>query len=64
MRPYFRKVYRSYEEFEREELRSADGLHQSIDDLIDDMFAEELDFEPGGPARRARTGDDEADDAS
>jgi len=61
MRPYFRKVYRSFEEFEREELRPGDSLHLSIDDLIDDMFAEELDFEPAGPARR-RTGDDQADD--
>ena len=54
MRPYFRKVYRTYEEFEREELRPGDGLHRSIDDLIDDMFAEELDFEPAEPRRRDR----------
>lgn len=36
------KVYRSFEEFERDELRRLDGLHLSIDDLLDDMFGEEL----------------------
>ena len=63
MRPYFRKVYRSFEEFEREELRHSDRLHMSIDDLIDDMFAEELDFEPAksGSARADRS--DDGDDA-
>ena len=41
------KVYRSFEEFERDELRKLDGLHMSIDEMLDDMFADELDFEPG-----------------
>jgi hypothetical protein len=41
------KVYRSFEEFERDELRKLDGLHTSIDDMLDEMFADELDFEPG-----------------
>jgi hypothetical protein len=40
------KVYRSFEEFERDELRKLDGLHVSIDDMLDEMFADELDFEP------------------
>ena len=39
------KVYRSFEEFERDELRKLDGLHVSIDDMLDEMFADELDFE-------------------
>lgn len=45
------KVYRSFEEFERDELRKLDGLHVSIDDMLDEMFADELDFEPGGNKR-------------
>jgi len=36
------KVYRSFEEFERDELRKLDGLHVSIDDMLDEMFADEL----------------------
>ncbi len=34
------KIYRSFEEFERDELRKLDGLHVSIDDMLDEMFAE------------------------
>jgi len=41
------KVYRSFEEFERDELRKLDGVHVSIDDMLDEMFADEIDFEPG-----------------
>jgi hypothetical protein len=51
------KVYRSFEEFERDELRKLDGLHVSIDDMLDEMFADELDFEPG--AKNNREDDDE-----
>ena len=47
------KVYRSFEEFERDELHKLDGLHVSIDDMLDEMFAEELDFDGGG-ARKGR----------
>jgi len=39
------KVYRSFEEFERDELRKLDGLHVSIDEMLDEMFADELDFD-------------------
>jgi hypothetical protein len=46
------KVYRSFEEFERDELRKLDGIHVSIDDMLDEMFADELDFEPGARGRR------------
>ena len=51
------KVYRSFEEFERDELRKLDGLHVSIDDMLDEMFADELDFEADG--RRGRTEEDD-----
>jgi hypothetical protein len=43
MRTGFPRVYRSFEEFEREELHPLD-LGGSIDDMLGEMFAEELDF--------------------
>jgi hypothetical protein len=53
------KVYRSFEEFERDELRKLDGLHVSIDDMLDEMFADELDFEPGARKGNREEEDDE-----
>jgi len=53
----FPKVYRSFEEFERDELRKLDGLHMSIDEMLDDMFSDELDFEPG--SRKSKGEDDD-----
>jgi hypothetical protein len=44
----FPKVYRSFEEFERDELRKLDSLTMSIDDMLEDMFSDaerELDFD-------------------
>ncbi len=35
------KVYRSFEEFERDELRKLDGIHLSIDEMLEDMFPSE-----------------------
>jgi hypothetical protein len=55
------KIYRTFEEFEREELRR-DGYFESVDTMIDEMFAGELDFggESGGSGRRGRgAADDE-----
>jgi hypothetical protein len=51
------KVYRSFEEFERDELRKLDGLHVSIDDMLDEMFADELDFDPAD--KKSARDDDE-----
>ncbi|HEX8952361.1 MAG TPA: transcriptional regulator [Polyangia bacterium] len=51
------KVYRSFEEFERDELRKLDGVHVSIDDMLDEMFAGELDFDRD--AKSNREDDDE-----
>ncbi len=51
------RIYRSYEEFERDELRNIDKLHSTIDEMLDHAFAEELDFEFGG--RRKREDDEE-----
>jgi hypothetical protein len=39
------KVYRSFEEFERDELRKLDGIHLTVDEMLDDMFPNELDFD-------------------
>ena len=49
------KVYRSFEEFERDELRKLDGLHMSIDDMLEDMFGDELDFDNDGKRGRRVT---------
>jgi len=54
------RIYRTFEEFEREELRR-DGYFESVDDMIDDMFAGELDF-GGGDSRRASARDDDEEE--
>ncbi len=51
------RIYRTFEEFEREELRR-DVCAGSVDEILDEMFAGELDFEPGA-GRRGRRDDDE-----
>jgi hypothetical protein len=51
------KVYRSFEEFERDELRKLDGIHNSIDDMLDEMFAADLAFD--GNDSNKSTGKDE-----
>ncbi len=38
----FPRVYRSFEDFERSELRKLDHLYDSVDDMIDDMILSEL----------------------
>jgi hypothetical protein len=51
------KIYRTFEEFEREELRR-DGYMESVDDMMDNMFAGELDFD-ASTSRRSRATEDE-----
>jgi hypothetical protein len=49
------RIYTSFAEFEREELRRLDSLHTSVDDLMEERFAEELDFgQSDQPRRRGR----------
>jgi len=49
------RVYTSFAEFEREELRRLDSLNTSVDDLVEERFAEELDFgQSEQPRRRGR----------
>ena len=52
------RIYQTFEEFEREELRR-DGYFESVDDMIDEMFAGDLDFEPGARKGRRNDEDDE-----
>ena len=47
------KIYRTFEEFEREELRR-EVYAGSVDSILDEMFAGELDFEPGAGRRGRR----------
>ena len=51
------RIYRTFEEFEREELRRMDAAGSSVDEMIDSVFGEELDFE--APARRPSPWDDD-----
>jgi hypothetical protein len=53
------KVYRSFEEFEREELRTLSSLHFSVDDMLDQAFLDELDFDPDTIARSRKDEDDD-----
>jgi hypothetical protein len=50
----FPRVYSSFAEFEREELRKLDSLRTSVDDLMEERFAQELDFGEGGDERPRR----------
>lgn len=47
----FPRVYRSFEEFERAELRKLDGLYDSVDDMMDELLVSELEDEDGGRGR-------------
>jgi hypothetical protein len=51
------RTYRTFEEFEREELRM-DASGDTVDDMIDTIFAEELDF---GSSKRNSYNDDDED---
>jgi hypothetical protein len=51
------RIYRTFEEFEREELRRMDAGGGTVDELLDTIFAEELDFE--APPRRPSPWDDD-----
>ena len=49
------RVYTSFAEFEREELRRLDSMHTSVDDMVEERFAEELGFGSGeAPKKRGR----------
>jgi hypothetical protein len=49
------RVYTSFAEFEREELRRLESMGASVDDMVEERFAEELDFaQSDQPRRRGR----------
>jgi hypothetical protein len=50
----FPRVYRSFAEFEREEIRRLDTMQTSVDEMLEEKFNEELDFEDS--PRRGRRG--------
>jgi hypothetical protein len=56
------KVYTSFEEFEREELRRLSCLHVAVDEYMDECFCEELDFDPDFVARRRKHEEAEEND--
>lgn len=55
---YDQPIYRTFEEFEREELRRASSTAGSVDSLFDE-FAEEIDFDATSVRLSRR---DDADD--
>jgi hypothetical protein len=59
MRNSDQRMYRTFEEFEREELRRGDGLSGYMDDMLCQAMVDELDFEPKGSRRAAADDDDE-----
>jgi hypothetical protein len=52
----FPRVYNSFAEFEREELRKLEAVHVSVDDLMEERFGADLesDSSTGGEAPRKR----------
>lgn len=50
------KIFKTFEEFEREELRAMEMMGASVADMIDTNFAEELDFDAGSVRRSSRVG--------
>ncbi len=54
-------MYRTFEEFEREELRRADSVGAAVEELFDSMLSEELDFDATAArlSRRRHEADDE-----
>jgi hypothetical protein len=54
----FPRVYGSFAEFEREELRRLDSLHTSVSDMVEERFSDDLDFggssDGAAPRRRGR----------
>lgn len=47
MATMFPRVYRSFEDFERHELRKLDHLYSSVDDMVDEMLRAELEDSDG-----------------
>ena len=50
----FPRIYRTFDEFQREELRKLDSLRTTVDDMLEERFADELDFDSDASPRRRR----------
>ncbi len=48
----FPRVYKSFNEFQRDELRKLDSLRTTVSDMMEERFTEELDFDGNAPKRR------------
>jgi len=48
----FPRFYNSFAEFERDELRKLDSLRTTIDDMLEERFAEDLGLAAEAPRRR------------
>jgi hypothetical protein len=59
MRDDDHRVYRSFEEFEREELRRIETMGASVDDMIEALFGEELEVGIGSNRQAARHDDED-----
>jgi hypothetical protein len=53
------RIYRTFEEFEREELRRLETAGSSVDEMIDTIFGQELDFEAGQTRRKSGWDEDD-----
>lgn len=58
------KIYRTFEEFEREELRRMDAYGASVDEMIESIFDEEVEVDPAAGRRHRVVWDDEDVDLS
>jgi len=50
----FPRIYNSFAEFERDELRKLESVHTSMDDLLEERFSEDMDLGSSGDAPRKR----------
>ncbi len=50
----FPRIYRSFSDFQRDELRKLDSLRTTVNDMLEEQFAEEVRFEEDSPRRRRR----------
>jgi len=53
------KIYNSYEDFERDELRRLERPEVSVSEMVEEAFGGELDFE-GSPCNRRSRDDEES----
>jgi hypothetical protein len=59
MRHDDQRIYRTFEEFEREELRRVDGFTTYVDEMLGEMFLEDLEFDCKTSRRGSADEDDE-----